>query len=562
MKELNIDYEPNEMCVDCVINHRIKKGLSFKINCKPLEKDYFDKEVTQNNVFELQATSAYYFTKYILGIEPRKFQAEMIQCTQNRKQLRIQRRAGKSHALAMYMIWYQMQHPQQRIRVVAPREIHVLELFDKMNEMIVNQPMVFNSVIKTGKSSVLYRKNPFEFKFKNLSTIRGITTGDKEGTSVRSQSADLLVMDEQDYVPDEAIAAVFPLIASQENTEFMVSSTPSGQRSYFYNWCNDPGYKELHKSFQEVEIYSPEKDEEFKRTFSKEKYEREVLAIFTMQDSSVFQNDLIDKQLEDYDYITPDNVIPGVYTIGVDWNESAAGVHIVVARYESDTGKYRIQNVEIVNPSEFTQLVAIDKIIHLYEQYKPKKVVVDEGYGITQIQQLKKWGMENPQSGFLDQLTIIPFGQKMEIRDPITGQLMDTYTKPFLVQITQRMLEAGSLILPAREDYRQKLIGQMRSYEIVHMSENGAPKFTKGEVHTLEQMMLQLYGMWSIQLDLMKSYSPSVQDQQNRNIQKDGIQPKQSKIRKHTLENGFMNQNVIRRYLNKDWRQQWYRLNK
>jgi hypothetical protein len=53
MKELNIDYEPNEMCVDCVINHRIKKGLSFKINCKPLEKDYFDKEVTQNNVFEL-----------------------------------------------------------------------------------------------------------------------------------------------------------------------------------------------------------------------------------------------------------------------------------------------------------------------------------------------------------------------------------------------------------------------------------------------------------------------------------------------------------------------------
>jgi hypothetical protein len=56
--------------------------------------------------------------------------------------------------------------------------------------------MVFNSVIKTGKSSVLYRKNPFEFKFKNLSTIRGITTGDKEGTSVRSQSADLLVMDE------------------------------------------------------------------------------------------------------------------------------------------------------------------------------------------------------------------------------------------------------------------------------------------------------------------------------------------------------------------------------
>jgi hypothetical protein len=91
-----------------------------------------------------------------------------------------------------------------------------------MDEMIKNSKVLINSVYKSsGKGMQLYRKDPYEFMFTNESTIRGITTGDGDGTSVRSQSADLLVLDETDYITEEAFAAVYPLIASDNETEMI-----------------------------------------------------------------------------------------------------------------------------------------------------------------------------------------------------------------------------------------------------------------------------------------------------------------------------------------------------
>jgi len=49
----------------------------------------------------------------------------------------------------------------------------------------------------------MYKKNPMEFMLTNGSTIRGITTGDDEGTSARSQSADLMVLDEMDFISED-----------------------------------------------------------------------------------------------------------------------------------------------------------------------------------------------------------------------------------------------------------------------------------------------------------------------------------------------------------------------
>jgi len=73
-----------------------------------------------------------------------------------------------------------------------------------MDVMIKNSEILVPSVIVTNrKTGVLYRKEPFEFKLTNGTTIRGISTGDGEGTGVRSQSADLLVLDEMDFISEE-----------------------------------------------------------------------------------------------------------------------------------------------------------------------------------------------------------------------------------------------------------------------------------------------------------------------------------------------------------------------
>jgi hypothetical protein len=77
----------------------------------------------------------------------------------------------------------------------------------------------------------------------------------------------------------------------------------------------------MHRRYHDLETYDPETDEEFKRNMSKEQYEREVLAEFTLQESGVFPNEQIDMALEDYefDHMPPP---PSIYTFGIDWNES------------------------------------------------------------------------------------------------------------------------------------------------------------------------------------------------------------------------------------------------
>ena len=500
---LQIQYQPDPICTNCVIRHTMEKHLQWGIHCQPLRAGALDVEpTTPEQVVQLAKESQYYFAKYLIGLQPREFQKEIIQCTSSRKVLRIQRRAGKSHAMQMYMLWFQFSKQNMDVRVIAPREVHVRELFDKMNSLIRDSDILSQSVIKNGpRTGIMYKKNPMEFMLTNGSTIRGITTGDDEGTSARSQSADLMVLDEMDFISEDQFAAIYPIIATSEHTQLIQSSTPSGARSYFYQWCNDPVYKELHKRYQDIEIYNPDTDQEFMRNMSKEQYEREVLALFTIEEAGVFPHEHIDKQLEDYpfDQMPPP---PGIYTFGVDWNESLQGVHIQIVRYEQFHNKYRVSNVVVVPSSEFTQIVQVNKIIELYEYYQPKKIVMDEGFGLTQIQALKHWGVETGNDDFLNQLETMPFGGTIDVFDQIIGSYQKVAQKQFLVQNQKRFIENGRLILPRSEDTKIGLIGQMREYQIESINDNGTPKYSKGYVHTLEQMMMQLYGMYLIKEDL------------------------------------------------------------
>ena len=508
--KLGVEYPINQICVDCVIYHTLDKGLDFNVNCKPLEQDYFDEPQDKSQPQKLLkiADNPYFFAKEILGIEPRQFQKEFLSCRQQRKVLRVSRRSGKSHAMAIYQLWFATTHQNQQIRIVAPRDIHVKELFDKMDQMIRNSQLLRDSIVKISTRGLnVYRKNPYEIQLKNGSVIRGLTTGDSDGTSVRSQTADLLIMDEQDYVSDTAIAAVFPLIQSNSKTQFVLSSTPYVGKSYFFQWCHDQSYKELYYSYQELDTYDPETDKEFQRTLTKEQYEREILALFSMQESGVFPNKLIDQQLEDYEFDNLSHIPQGTYTMGIDWNEQAAGVQIIVVRWEPHNQKFRVSNVVQINPSEFTQLVAIDTIIELYHQYNPVKIMVDEGFGNTQIQQLRRYGVEYNDQKFLLQLTPVFFGQTVDQYDPITRDMQQVHLKQLLVQITSRFLESGSLILPKQLDTKPQLVGQMRNYVFTGISDSGQPKYSKGNVHQLEALMLQLYGMWMIKDSMTQNYT-------------------------------------------------------
>jgi len=111
---------------------------------------------------------------------------------------------------------------------------------------------------------------------------------------------------------------------------------------------------------------------------------------------------------------------------------------------------------------------------------------MDEGFGMTQIQALRQWGVQNNNEAFLNTLETIHFGSTIEVFDPILGTYQKVPAKDFMVSNAKRMLENGRLILPKSEDIKSKLIGQMRSYVVKKVLENGSVKYSKGNVHTLE----------------------------------------------------------------------------
>jgi replicative DNA helicase len=178
-------------------------------------------------------------------LKVRFYQKEMLRCEARKKVYRCGRRIGKSIVLCIEMLWKAFCNEGKRILVCAPYKNQVQLLWkDGFNKLIRG-----NKFIEASISNMT--QNPFAIYFKNGSRISGLTAGSKtgnKGTSIRGQNADDLYLDEVDYMGDEAIHSIMAIIATKEFGRFIISSTPTGRREFFYDACTNKylGYHQFH----------------------------------------------------------------------------------------------------------------------------------------------------------------------------------------------------------------------------------------------------------------------------------------------------------------------------
>lgn len=518
---LDIDYEPHDVCVDCVWKHVKEEEKEFKIRCTPLRREQdinYGNESQQDVYVKKLLNNSYFFQKNELDIDLRQFQFEIIQCTADRKVLRISRRAGKTVALIVDILGQLLRRKEAKILVLAPGEIQIKEIFERLEQYINKSVILKQMVVRPKGSDQLYKKSPnFEFMFVTGAYIRGITTGNQGGKTTRGQDATDIYFDETQYIDQQAINAVLPILATSKNVRLIQASTPADKQGFYFDLTQRQEAKHIHYRYRDLEIYDPRIDEEFRETLTAEQYLREIDAEFTSTDTTVFPVRFINKCIEDYKY--DDMNLPQektIYTLGVDWNESNAGVHMVLLKSVLNTDKIKVQNVIIIPPSEFTQLQAVNAIIDVNNHYLPLRTVVDTGYGNTQIQLLKQSGTLNQQNKhILTSLMPIDFNQRIQMTIPNGGSVMYPI-KPIMVSIVSNYLEQGRLILPKQEDKARKLIDQMKTYKQIGISEGKIPQYSKGYVHTLEALFLQLFGMWNLSPD-MKQFGMMLPNQQISN---------------------------------------------
>lgn len=437
------------------------------------------------------------------GWEPRFYQNDMLSCTAQYKLYRCGRRIGKSEALVIEILHHMVTNSNHTILVIAPYERQVTRLFDEMNKFI--------SISQKLKTSVSrYTKTPSRIDFNNGSKVLGFSAGATSSSGsdkIRGQDAHLIVIDEIDTLEDADIDAILAILASHSQCKLVAATTPRGWRRRFYTYITDKnlGFKEFWFISAESPEWTAAAESFYKGSTDQTTYTHEYLADFAELEEGVFKAKHINASLQDYEMNTPANS-GADYILGVDWNK-AAGTHMVILEWFNN--KLRLVKKVIVQESEYTQTDAVQLIITLNRIWRFKYIFVDAGYGSVQTELLRKHSLVEPSSMFEHKLHAVHMNQHVDVLDPITGEPVKRFAKPFLIEQTRKLLEDGYLILPKSEDTavsvdnkQMGLIQQMRNFRIESTSIYGLPRYSQGQDHTLTAYYLACGGFFWKEGDL------------------------------------------------------------
>lgn len=453
-------------------------------------------------------------------IEPWKarwYQVEMLQDQSKKRVYRCGRRTGKTETMVVESLFHVCTKKNFRVLIITPYENQVRLAFMRLNELIKESPVVSSMVLSN-------TKNPYMIKMNNESAILGFTTGASSGggaASIRGQRADLIVMDEVDYMGEADFDSVMIIAGERPEIRTVMSSTPTGKRSKFYQACTDPkmGFIEHFHPSTHNPNWNDDMEAEFRATLSEQGYVHEVEAEFGVQNTGVFDKDKVDEAKEFYNYayapldyyqeaavkrgdIEPPEMLiydrrhPAPYsrfrTIGVDWDKYEETSSIIVLEFNEKLKRFMILKAYSVPRSEYSYDMAVKTIIELNEIYKPAMIYCDRGAGEYQIEALCIHGKNHPETRLHEKVKGFQFSQKLDIQNPVTGEITKEPLKPFMITQLQIAFERSQLII---SKYDEKLYKQLIDYEVVKRAQNGNPIFTDVNEHFIDALGLAYLAM-------------------------------------------------------------------
>lgn len=454
-----------------------------------------------------------------------EYQTLALRCSSKRKTLRWGRRLGKTDVLSVRALHFLFTHSPKAQRwdeerkewvndfgtilVLTPFLSQVKNLFNRMRELIDANPDLAQEVVRSIST-------PYHLiELKSGAKIVGFSAGAKGAESVRGQKADLIILDEMDYLDEASIENIVALIMEHNDVELIAASTPTGRREYFYRFCMERfDFKEFHFNSMNNPSWGPTMEQELRQFYNTDAgWQHEILAEFGEATTSVFQYQYVQAARDDYRYddCKPE---PGwVYAVGIDWNDVNNGTKINVTGWHVEKQIFKVVEKQTVQKVGWTQTAAIEQLVEINRKWKPDYVYVDAGYGAMQVEVIKKFGLDAKYAQHkwakvdakLANVVGVNFSSKVEVKDPLTGEPILKPMKPYLVNNAVRRFEQGIIKFSI---YDEMLYKQLIGYQIAKVNASGMEIYEKGPDgdHDLDGLMLSLL---AFQMETSEFIKPS-----------------------------------------------------
>jgi len=467
----------------------------------------------------------------------RSYQKEQIRCTSKRIAILEGRRAGKSFAMALKLIYYAFNMKLDRgrdsqgnivylgpsIMVVTPYQAQLTNIFEEMEKLLKRNVELRQEVI-SGTGDSLYIKTPtFKMEFKNGGMIQGFVSGigvrqdGSGGGTMRGSSANVVYLDEMDMIPEEILTKVInPILATTPDTILIATSTPIGEKGKFHEWTQKRSdFKSDHLPTSILPFWNEIKSDIIKDS-TPESFMSEYMAIFTDDEKGVFKKNWINHARLDYSYddaldmatlqkrLGLRSTNDCIKAIGIDWNKNAGTEFYVVGYFPNDKVWIGLDAIN-VPASEFSAKRWIKELINLNYKWKPDYIYADEGYGHTIIEDIRwesyalrskpnKTPIEEEAVKIYDKLKAFNFSSSLILKDPVTNEDIKKSGKHFLVENATRILQENLFKYPVTD---KTLTDQFFNYIIEkYNSQNNKPVYGKQNEsvgdHRLDAFMLAL----------------------------------------------------------------------
>mgnify|MGYP003878084477 CR=1 FL=1 len=228
----------------------------------------------------------------LVGFEPFDYQAELLRDASKRIVACWGRQTGKSTTTALKALHFAFANPNKTILIVSPSERQSQLMFAKIRRFLHAEVQLANGRRIRPLEASIVRETQGMIELTNGSVIIPLPCSPDK---IRGFTADLVIIDEAAFMPEEVITSVvMPMLAATDGTLIMLS-TPWSKDHIFYRAFSGEleGWSVHHVPSSKCPLIKPGFLEAQRRVMTEAEFRREYLAEFVEEEACYFPMGLI-----------------------------------------------------------------------------------------------------------------------------------------------------------------------------------------------------------------------------------------------------------------------------